>query len=172
MGRSWTGRTRSTPQLPSRWPRWSAFAALVALVLATGCSVERTGVTGVGVDESGALVGYVQMCSDRIDGATLYATNGDALGDWNAPGIVTGFAKWSLADPGAWTATQPYTEPTGSGEYNFYGLTKDHSTSSTDVTFTLADLDGLKPGEVLYGEGPRLERVSEANFRLHACDDF
>jgi hypothetical protein len=165
-------RARSTG---SSAVRTSVVAALLIAVAAfTGCSVPTTGVTGIGIDEDGGLVGYVQMCSGRIDGTTLYETDGRTLGNWNAPGSVTDFAKWTLGDPGDWTATQRYVEPTGEREYNLFGGTKDNSTASYSVTFLLQDVERMTPGEVRYGgsiESPNVV-VSEAEFRRHACDDW
>lgn len=173
MGRTIMQRTRSTTRLQSNALFWTAAPALIALALLTGCSVESTGVTGVGVDQSGELVGYVQMCSDRIDSTTLYETDGDTLGSWDAPRAVTDFATWTLSDPGDWTATQRFTEPSRDRELSIYGGTNDDSTSSRHVTFRLKDLDGMKPGEVLYGDrGLGFRRVSEAEFQRQACDDM
>lgn len=149
----------------------AAAATLLAATLLAACSVESTGVTGVGLDESGGLVGYIQMCSDRIDGTTFYETDDDILGRWDAPGPVTDFATWSLDEPGDWTATQTYTQPTRGKEYSLFGGTSDDSTSSEHVTFRLNDLDGMSPGEVLLGDSSvGFKRVSEEEFRRHACD--
>lgn len=174
MGKVERRRMGSTAPSRSSASLLSAVGAmLIAATLVAGCSVESTGVTGVGIDESGGLVGYVQMCSDRIDGTTLNETDGDTLGRWDAPGAVTGYAAWSLDDPDDWTAIQPYTQPSSGKEYSIYGGTKDDSTSSRHVTFKLKDLDGMNPGEVLYGDSSfGFERVTEAEFRRHACDDM
>jgi hypothetical protein len=172
MRRTAMARTRSSTGLRSNAPRWIAAPALIALVLSTGCSVKTTGVTGVGIDRSGKLVGYVQMCSDRIDGTSLYETDGDTLGRWDAPGAVTDFATWTLNDPGDWTATERVTAPSSDKELSIYVWTNDYSTSSEHVTFRLKDLDGMKPGEVLYGDSSvGFRRVSEAEFQRHACDE-
>ena len=147
-------------------------AAFVVDRLLVACSVESTGVTGVGIDDSGGLVGYIQMCSDRIDGATLYEAGRDTLGRWQARGPVADFATWSLGRPGDWTATQRYTQPSRGREYNLFGGTNDDSTSSQHVTFRLNDLDDMSPGQVLYGDSSgAFKRVSEAEFRHDACDE-
>lgn len=149
---------------------WAALA--LCLVLTAGCSVESTGVTGVGVDASGDLVGFVQMCSDRIDGATLYERDGETLGEWSAPSPVTDFGSWSLAEPGGWSPAQAYVRPEPGKEYSVYGWTEDDTTSSQHVTFRLSDLDGLRPGEVLFGDrGVGFNRMTEAEFRRQACAD-
>ncbi len=150
----------------------AAAAMLVAATLLAACSVESTGVTGVGLDEAGGLVGYIQMCSDRIDGTTFYETDSDTLGRWDAPGPVTDFATWSLDEPGDWTAAQTYTQPSRGKEYSLFGGTSDDSTSSQHVTFRLNDLDGMNPGEVLFGDSSvGFKRVTEEEFRRHACDE-
>lgn len=165
-------QTRTTPGIRSKALCWSALM-LIALALSAGCSVESTGITGVGVDDSGELVGYVQMCSGRIDGTTLYETDGDTLGSWKAPNAVTGFDTWTLGRPADWTATERLTAPTSDKEVSLYGWTADDSTSSKPVTFRLQDLKGMKPGEVLYGDSNfGFRRVTEAEFRRDACDDF
>lgn len=172
MGRTTMEPTRSTPRIRSKALFWSTLT-MIALGLSTGCSVESTGVTGVGVDQSGELVGYVQMCSDRIDGTTLYETDGDTLGSWKAPKAVTGFATWRLDDPDNWRMTERFTAPSGDKEVSIYGWTDDNSTSSEHVTFRLKDLEGMKPGEVLYGDSSvGFRRVTEAEFRRDACDDL
>jgi len=63
------------------------------------------GLAGIGVDNKGAPIGYLQVCQDHLDGATVY-TDGkdDDQGSWKASPAVTGFARWSLTDPGeGWT---------------------------------------------------------------------
>lgn len=165
-------QTRSTPRIRSNALFWFA-PMLITLAFSTGCSVESTGITGVGVDESGELVGYVQMCSGRIDGTTLYETDGDTLGSWKAPNAVTGFDTWTLGDPADWTATERFTAPTSDMEVSLYGGTEDDSTSSKPVIFRLKDVNVMKPGEVLYGDSSfGFRRVTEAEFRRDACDDF
>jgi hypothetical protein len=62
----------------------TAFAMATAVVVLSGCSVEVAGVTGVGLDANGDLVGFIQMCDHHIDGATLYRSDDDELGIWQA----------------------------------------------------------------------------------------
>lgn len=173
MKRPTVERTGTIPRTGSSTAFVRAGAAmLVAATLLAACSVKSTGVTGVGLDESGGLGGYIQMCSDRIDGTTFYESDGDTLGRWDAPGPVTDFATWSFDEPGDWTATQTYAQPSRGKEYSLFGGTSDDSTSSQHVTFRLNDLDGMSPGEVLYGDrSVGFKRVSEVEFRRHACDD-
>lgn len=135
--------------------------AIGALPLA-GCTVPVAALAGIGVDSDGHLVGYLRVCNDSIDGATLYsegdqgesvATTAD-VGVWAAPGPVTRIASWSLSPPGAgWTALQPREPLVGGREYTLYGWTRDNSRSATGVTFTLADVGSLAPGQVLHWSG-------------------
>lgn len=161
------------------WARLLPVVGLASVVL-SACSVERTGVAGIGVDESGQLIGYIQMCDRHIDGATLYTSN-DAkvpsqrvnvyLGEWEARDAVTDFARWRLLDPSeGWTALQTYVAPEGTAEFRLYGWTTDNSSSASRVTFRLSDISGLSPGEVLYGQGEK-QVSTESDFRRAACGD-
>jgi hypothetical protein len=86
--------------------KWAAVSLVTALsFLLAGCTVPVVGLAGIGVDAKGAPVGYLQVCQDHLDGATVY-TDGkeDDQGSWKASPAVSGFARWSLTDPGeGWT---------------------------------------------------------------------
>ncbi len=143
----------------------TAFAMVAAVVALSGCSVEVAGVTGVGLDANGDLVGFIQMCDHHVDGATLYRSDDDELGRWQADEPVTDFVSWSLSDPGrGWTAERRYSTPSGTDEYSLYGWTADNSWSTEHVTFRLSDLDGMQPGEVMYWNG-ELTVATESAFR-------
>jgi hypothetical protein len=145
----------------------------VAAFSVASCEPAETGVTGIGVDAKGGLVGYVQVCGGRLDGATLYETDGATLGEWKAPAPVKGFARWPLGTGDAWTSTQRYKEPAAGNEYNLYGWTSDNSSSSAHVTFRLRDLRGVTPGVVVYGDASNgFKRVTESQFRRKACADL
>ena len=59
--------------------RTLAAAAVVAAALTTGgCTVPAVGAVGIGVDANGDPVGFVQVCRDHIDGATIYLSTDDA----------------------------------------------------------------------------------------------
>ena len=147
--------------------------------LLAGCTVPIVGLAGIGVDNKGAPIGYLQVCQDHLDGATVY-TDGkdDDQGSWKASPAVTGFARWSLTDPGeGWTTKTTLGQLKPGVKYNLYGRTEDASSSAADVTFTKEDLARLKPGQVLYGkinaDGTELLPAvsSESEFRTNACKD-
>jgi len=158
-----------------------AAVSLVAALsfLLAGCTVPVVGLAGIGVDDKGAPVGYLQVCQDHLDGATVY-TDGkdDDQGSWKASPAVTGFARWSLTDPGeGWTTKTTLGQLKPGVKYNLYGRTEDASSSAANVTFTKEDLARLKPGQVLYSSGKTnadgtedLPAVSsESEFRTNAC---
>jgi hypothetical protein len=143
---------------------------VIAAATISGCSVEVAGVAGVGLDPHGELIGYIQMCDHHIDGATLYRTDDDQLGMWQADEPVIDFASWSLSEPGrGWSAERRYSAPMGGDEYSLYGWTTDNSWSAGHVTFRLRDLDGMQPGEVLHWDG-ELTVATESEFRANACE--
>jgi hypothetical protein len=158
----------------------SAVSLVTAIsFLLAGCTVPVVGLAGIGVDNKGAPVGYLQVCQDHLDGASVY-TDGkdDDQGSWKASPAVTGFARWSLTDPGeGWTAKTTLGQLKPSEKYNLYGRTEDASSSAANVTFTKEDLARLKPGLVLYWSGKAnadgtedLQTVSsEGEFRANAC---
>lgn len=147
--------------------------------LLAGCTVPVVGLAGIGVDNKGAPVGYLRVCQDHLDGATVYADGkDDDLGSWKASPAVTGFARWSLTDPGeGWTAKTTLGELKPGVKYNLYGWTEDASSSAANATFTNEDLARLKPGQVLYWSGKSnadgtedLQTVSsEGEFRANTC---
>lgn len=147
------------------------FLPTVALLSAcVPSSIPTTGVTGVGIDDQGELIGYIAMCDGHVDGAVLYETDGPTLGQWDAPARVEGFATWSLSEPGDWVAVRTYRAPTGDAEYRLYGGNSDSSASSSHVTFHRRDLSDLTPGQVPYWAGS-LKATDEQSFRNEACAD-
>ena len=158
----------------------AAVSLVTALsLLLAGCTVPIVGLAGIGVDNKGAPVGYLQVCQDHLDGAAVY-TDGkdDDQGSWKASPAVTGFARWSLTDPGeGWTVRTTRGQLKPGVKYNLYGWTEDASSSAANVTFTKEDLARLKPGQVLYFSGKTnadgtedLQTVSsESEFLTKAC---
>jgi hypothetical protein len=158
--------------------------AAVSLVTAlpfllAGCTVPIVGLAGIGVDDKGAPVGYLQACRDHLDAATVY-TDGtdDDQGSWDASPAVTGFARWSLSDPGGgWTTKTALGQLKPGVKYILYGGTKDNTSSAAGVLFTKEGLVDLKPGQVLYpsgkanAAGPEDYSTvgSESEFRTSAC---
>lgn len=146
-----------------------------------GCGVPGVGLAGIGVDADGAPVGYLQACRNHLDGATLYASEDDDQGSWKASPTVTGFARWSLTDPGeGWTAKTPLGQLQPGVKYHLYGWTSDSTSSADSTTFTTEDLAALKPGQVLYWSGKSNTQgtedlyivSSEGEFRFNACKLF
>lgn len=162
--------------------------ALCAVALLGGCSVPIVGGTGIGVNEAGGPVGYLAVCDEHIDGATLYYDNPDQsstdepsldAGSWTAVAPVTSNAAWTLvgADAG-WRAEKPLETLDPGRQYTLYGWTRDNSSSTGDVTFTLADLEKLEPGQVRYlvgydkeAEEDIYEVGSPNDFRVHSCSE-
>lgn len=79
----------------SMWEVRSSFVRLAATVLllgcvvvTSGCSPRTVGVVGVGVDGSGALVGYLTVCEGSLDEVLLYVPDGPVLGAWRAAAPV------------------------------------------------------------------------------------
>lgn len=131
--------------------------------------------TGVGVDAQGKLVGYLQVCHDRIDGVSMYLDEDHGVGQWTSVPATTGFATWSLAAPSEpWTPTDPLGNLKPNTMYSMYGWTSDNSWSTVHVTFTLEDLAAMKPGQVRWAGKLKgmisVETVtSEQEFRSKAC---
>jgi len=126
--------------------------------LLAGCTVPIVGLAGIGVDNKGAPIGYLQVCQDHLDGATVYTDGKDD-------------------DQGSWKASPALGQLKPGVKYNLYGRTEDASSSAANVTFTKEDLARLKPGQVLYSSGKTnadgtedLPAVSsESEFRTNAC---
>jgi hypothetical protein len=78
----------------------SVVVAGAVVLLTAGCTVPGVAVSGIGVDTQGNPVGYLQVCQDHIDGATVYIDDTHKFGNWESVPAATGFATWSLADPG------------------------------------------------------------------------
>ncbi|WP_234336752.1 hypothetical protein [Streptomyces xylophagus] len=160
-----------------------AVAIGVALATTTGCTVPVDAVAGISVTRDGHLLGVMMVCGHRIDGATLYVDSADVdktvtVGSWTSDHpIKAGIATWTLDSPAAgWTTTTSLTPLTAKVTYDLYGWTKDNSSSSGNVSFTLADRDRLTPGNVLYDEisdngDESTIIVPMAKFKTRACQD-
>jgi len=154
--------------------------ALGTALLTSGCSVSINGVAGVGVDANGQIIGYLKVCHAKAESTHLW-TDGEnrATGEWRPDSPVTDYATWSLDGTSAGWST-PVTQPelTPGVEYWLEGYMSsffEGSTRTVGIRFTLDDLRGLRPGEVLssvtgFHERPRKTRVTTVDeFRLTAC---
>lgn len=137
--------------------------AVLGAALLSSCTAPAVALAGIGEDPTGNLVGYVRVCDESIDGATLYYDISSRtatvpvsveVGRWEAEPPVEATAVWSLSAPdGGWTSSKP-VEPLEPGrEYTLYGWAEDNTVSASGVTFTLADVAALKPGQVLHWSG-------------------
>ncbi|MGW4885392.1 hypothetical protein [Streptomyces murinus] len=161
----------------------ATLAVSAALTATSGCTVPIEAVAGISVSGDGHLLGVMMVCGHHVDGATLYVDDADAdktvtVGSWTADHPLTsGLATWTLDSPATgWTATRSLTPLTTKTTYALYGWTKDNSSSSSSVSFTLADRDGLTPGNVLYEKisnsgDESAVTVSLAEFKAKACDN-
>lgn len=160
-----------------------AVAAGVALAATSGCTVPIDAVAGISVTDDGQLLGVMMVCGHQIDGASLYVDSADVddevtVGSWDADRpLKDGLATWNLDSPSAgWTATRSLQPLTAKTTYAFYGWTKDNSSSSSSVSFTLTDRDRLTPGTVRYEDGSgdgdeSAVTVPLAEFKAKACED-
>ena len=158
--------------------------ALGAVVALSGCTVPVVGAAGVGVDASGRPVGYLAVCSEHIDGATLYFEDPRSVedrsvevGEWTADRPVTSLASWPMGERAeGWTSRGPLPPLELGREYVMYGWTKDNSSSTGDVVFTVEQLRALEPGQVVYFDGfdeesqqDRYVTGSPGQFQTAAC---
>lgn len=159
-------------EVRSSFVRLAATVLLLGCVLVTsGCSPPTVGVVGIGVNGSGALVGYLTVCDGSLDDALLYVPDGPVLGSWRAAAPVRDSASWHLASPTGWTATQPFRGPRSRVEMVLTAGSSDGSGRAFSVTFRMRDVESLLPGEVLYGDALNgFRQVSEPEFRAHACE--
>jgi hypothetical protein len=131
-------------------------AALGALFALTGCTVPAVGLTGVGLASDGGIVGYLAVCEEHIDGVTLYiddqsGLSGQDAGRWSSRVPITASANWSLSGTSQdWITELALQNLRPDQPYALYGWTRDDSSSTASVSFTLRDLQGLKPGQVLF----------------------
>ncbi|MPY38664.1 hypothetical protein FNH04_01415 [Streptomyces phyllanthi] len=151
---------------------------LAALTLLTGCTVPPAGSTGISVTEDGRPLGVIVVCHDHIDGATLYTHTDDGkektLARWSHADPVKGFTTWPLETGGqGWKVDRAMpTTLDRRRTYTLYGWTSDNSSSANHVSFTLAQLAGLKPGQVRYDAGDEADGADRNRYRTASFDDF
>ncbi|MFD8482209.1 hypothetical protein [Kitasatospora sp. NPDC059673] len=154
-------------------------AVLAALAATSGCTVPSDAVAGISVTEDGHPLGVLLVCGDRIDGATLYTSEGsheETIGTWTAHSALRpGLTTWTLDAPAEGWETGKSAAPLDAGTtYHLYGWTKDNSRSSTHVDFTPEDLEQLTPGNVRYHRtasdgSTSTSTVPVAEFQAKAC---
>lgn len=155
--------------IANMWRVVPVAVAAAAVLVTAGCTVPQVGDVGIGVDDKGDPVGYLQVCQDHIDGTTIYIDDAHTYGSWTASPAVTGPSTWSLKDPsGVWKAEDPLHKLKPRTTYTMYGWTTDSSSSAAAVDFTIEQLAAMKPGQVWTGA----EVVTEDKFRQTACLRF
>jgi hypothetical protein len=127
-----------------------------ALLLTTGCTAEVTGLAGISVDQGGDPIAVVVACKGTYDTAhleelsNLDATTSTNVRDWSFSAAKT--TRWNIVDSP--TASNP--KPGGTLElrpgvpYDLTAGSKEEQTTSGAVTFRVADLASLRPGQVRY----------------------
>jgi hypothetical protein len=134
---------------------------VLAALLLSSCTPAITGAVGVGVDVEGRPVGYIQTCRGSLDRAYIYeeptTRNSSTVARWEAEPGVTGASSWSFAHPsGIWSATKPMPELREGAAYSLRASAADDSGTTEYVSFTLADLRAMRPGQVRV---PDIERA-------------
>lgn len=138
-------------------PRGAAAVGLTTLVAIglTACGPPSVGQVGIGVDDQGRPVGFVQVCSGHVDTARLFAEPEPDidkwLGGWNVDPVVTNASSWSLErGGGGWSAPNPLPALTEGTVYSLNAGARDNSGTAGYVLFTLSDLEAMSPGQVRY----------------------
>lgn len=155
-----------------------------ALLLTTGCSAEVVGLAGVSVDERGDPIAVVVACTGTYDVAhledvsNLDATTFNIVRDWSFS--AARMMRWNIVESPAATHAKPggALELKPGVPYQLTAFSRDEQTTSGSVTFTAADLAGLRPGQVRYfkenqsgGTGNHV--VADATkFESLACDEI
>ncbi|MEV6110212.1 hypothetical protein AB0M28_36735 [Streptomyces sp. NPDC051940] len=157
-----------------------AGAALLLAPLLSGCSPEMVGAMGVGVSPEGHPVAYAMACEGRLEGVRLYedaAAGSELVGEWSLPKGFKGMRAVDLAGPGPrWRVERDPGALVAGRSYQLYGRTGDSGRGTYEVLFSQADLDGLRPGQILYErprrsakDDPRGVAESPDEFREQAC---
>lgn len=147
-------------------------AALVLVATLAACSASPVGRAGVGLDDEGRLVGYLEVCSDHIDGVTITGPDDeDVVGRWQSSTPVTHSASWVMADPqDGWTTVDPMRELEPGVTYRVHGWTQDDTFEASGVEFTAEDLASIEPGQVLFLDDGYVSGGAPDVFRTYACN--
>lgn len=156
----------------------AAVVAVCACLSLSGCTVESGAVAGLGVDDQGRPVGYVQVCQGQIDSMTLWVGTGDDVAaGWKSQAVfgADAFSSFSFADPGPdWQAdSAAYAGLDPAQSYTLQGNGgKDGNEWSTQyVDFTAKTLRELRPGQVRYWVGTN-ESSTKDVFRISSVEEF
>ncbi|MEV7122675.1 hypothetical protein [Kitasatospora griseola] len=152
----------------------SVVVGTAALAGVSGCAGSSGAVAGISVTEDGRPLGVLMACGQRIDGASLYTSEGshtETVGEWTAKSALgPGLSTWALDAPAEGWETVRSAVPLDAGTtYHLRGWTKDDSRSSTAVDFTPEDLEQLAPGHVRYYGPTSTLTVPVAEFEAAAC---
>ncbi|QFG68421.1 hypothetical protein [Ornithinimicrobium pratense] len=99
---------------------------------------------------------------------TLYTQENEVeAGSWISPEPLQGAAQWRLDSSPEWVDSGEAVTLIEGKTYSMYGWTDDNSASTDHVTFTQADLDQLRPGQVRWGDPGRVTTLQE--FASQAC---
>jgi hypothetical protein len=160
-------------------------------VMLGGCGVPEDGWVGVGRNPDGQFEVYVRTCEHALDGSTLYwpddpAGNSEAevFGEWTFQQGGQGATRveWPLLGQGQneVTALRPVAQlPDPPKNMAIYAWTRDASASAGGpYQFTAADLNELRPGQVLVDNNtgnesdPRNKAISRKAFDALDCAAF
>lgn len=104
----------------------------------------------------------MHVCNESIDGVTLYLEENEVeVGSWIATDPIQGAAQWQLDATPDWDDSGEAVALIEGERYAMYGWTENNSASADHVTFTLADLQDLRPGQVWWGEPAEVTTLSE-----------
>lgn len=154
-------------------------AAMLAL---TSCSPLQVAVLGVGVDDKGVPVAYIQVCRDYIDTVVLFEPNlAGRRAEWIADAPVEGSAAIRMGETNlGWTVVAEYPGIEDRQEYSLHAWSESSwdSFAAVGVEFGTDDLADIAPGEVLYRTGwdspgvPAYAVTSVEDFAEKACEYF
>lgn len=147
-------------------PLLLAALGLMTLSLA-GCTVPLTGVLGLSLNSNDSPIAVIQMCIGDVDSVVVYAgAGGNSDRDvWRLTLTkpVSGFGEIPIGSNGSGPSwAQPGIE------YVIYATSKDASSSTTQLPFTVADLAGLSRDSVLIPNEAETKTKSVARSELKA----
>ena len=122
----------------------------------TSCGVPERGLTGVKLEADGRLTAVLAWCPGRApDGITLHTgeREPELSIEFNAPELPGTYAEAPLTElPQGWTSTSGMPALDPRRDYRVYGWTRDNSSSTRGVHFTLTRLRSHTSGGILIQE--------------------